>query len=97
MLGTCVANITGASLTSYTVTGLSPQTAYYFTVQVVDMGEKSTNSNQVAVTPVGGRSFGGEIVPIDKVSLITPSVALTLMACVVFIVASRKFGKRKRN
>jgi hypothetical protein len=52
MLGTCVANITDASLTSYTVTGLSPQTAYYFTIQVVDIGRKSTNSNQVARLPL---------------------------------------------
>lgn len=40
-------------------------------------------------------STGGQIVPIDKVSLITPYVALTLIACVGFIVTSRKFGKRR--
>jgi hypothetical protein len=49
------------------------------------------------INPGDSGSYGGEVVPIDKVSLITPYVALTLMACVGFVVVGRKFGKRKRN
>jgi hypothetical protein len=41
--------------------------------------------------------YGGEDIPIDKLSLIAPYIALTSIVCVGFVVASRKFGERKRS
>jgi chitodextrinase len=50
ILGTAVYNITDASITSCTITGLSPGTEYYFTVQVVDISGQFVGSNQVKAT-----------------------------------------------
>jgi len=50
MLGTPVDNITNPLVTSYTITGLTSGTEYYFTIKVIDMSDQSTNSNQVKAT-----------------------------------------------
>jgi hypothetical protein len=47
-LGTKIHTITDRSITSHNVTGLSPNTTYYFTIRVVDTGGLSTDSNQVS-------------------------------------------------
>jgi hypothetical protein len=49
-LGTLIATITDASTTTYTVTGLSPATTYYFTVRVDDVGGLSVDTNTVSGT-----------------------------------------------
>ncbi|RJS89243.1 hypothetical protein CW700_05065 [Candidatus Bathyarchaeota archaeon] len=49
-LGTKICTITNSSVTSYEVTGLLPETTYYFTIRVVDKGGESADSNQVSGT-----------------------------------------------
>lgn len=49
-LGTSIANITDRETTSYTVTDLSHDTPYYFTIRVVDNIGLHTDSSQVSAT-----------------------------------------------
>lgn len=46
-LGMLIHTITDKATTYYTVTGLSAETAYYFTVRVSDIGNLNADSNQV--------------------------------------------------
>jgi hypothetical protein len=48
--GTDVATITDRSVTSYTVTGLSQNTTYYFTVRTYNNQSQYADSNQITVT-----------------------------------------------
>ena len=50
IIGTWITNITDWTETSHTIDGLSPNTAYYFTVQVTDVSNSSIYSNQVEAT-----------------------------------------------
>jgi hypothetical protein len=74
------------SITSYTVTGLSSSTTYYFTVRVYDTGNLYNDSNQVsgttltevttgnltgAVTDKNGKPVEGATVRIVATSLVT--------------------------
>jgi len=45
--GTLIHSITNKQITSFTVTGLLPDTAYFFTIKVVDIGNSCAYSNQV--------------------------------------------------
>ncbi|MGB9853552.1 MAG: NosD domain-containing protein [Candidatus Bathyarchaeales archaeon] len=47
-LGTAIHTITQKSTTSYTVTGLTANTTYYFTIRVYDTGGLYADSNQVS-------------------------------------------------
>ncbi|MGQ9459971.1 MAG: hypothetical protein ACUVRA_01900 [Candidatus Bathyarchaeaceae archaeon] len=72
-------------------------TAGYWYIKVTTTpGDWGFYNLTVAINGITG-GHGGLDVPIDKVSLITPYIASTLMVCVGFIVSSRKFWKRKRS
>lgn len=66
-LGSKVDDIPFRSQTTYTVTGLSQLTTYYFTVRVVDTGSLYSDSNQVSVMTLEGNT------PPDPVILSTPA------------------------
>ncbi|MEE8183600.1 MAG: fibronectin type III domain-containing protein [Thermoplasmata archaeon] len=65
-LGSKVDAIPFRSQTTYTVTGLTPDFTYYFTVRVVDTGSLYSDSNQVSVTTLVGNT------PPEPVILSTP-------------------------
>jgi len=56
-LGTNIHNITDASTTTYTATGLQPQTAYHYTTRVVDTAKEFADSNQVSGITTKERRF----------------------------------------
>lgn len=55
-LGSKIDDVPFRSLTTYTVTGLSQLTTYYFTVRVVDTGSLHSDSNQVLGTTTEGNT-----------------------------------------
>lgn len=58
-LGSQVTTITNKATISYTVTGLSPNTSYYFTIRVNRAGGVYRDSNQVSATTSGAPSGEG--------------------------------------
>lgn len=52
VLGTSIANITDQQVTSFTVTDLSTDASYYFTIRVVDDAGQFTDSSQIAATTI---------------------------------------------
>jgi hypothetical protein len=74
-LGTSIANITERETTSYTVTNLSPNTPYHFTIRVVDNIGLSTDSSQIIAktkTPLWMQSwFIPSIIGITAVAAIS--------------------------
>jgi hypothetical protein len=51
-LGTPITAITNNATTSYTATGLSADSTYYFTVRAYDMGSLYADSNQSSVKTI---------------------------------------------
>lgn len=91
-IGTPIKVITDQTTTSYSVTGLQPNTTYYFTVRVYNTAGYYSDSNQMsATTPVAG-----EVV---KPGLLETNLLWILIIVIIAIavVAGIIVGRRKRK
>jgi hypothetical protein len=87
-LGTVVATIGTQSTTSYTITGLSQNTKYYFTIRVIDAGGLTADSEQISATtlPSGLEIF------LDPIPLLGVSILV-----IVFIIVYLKFIRKPKE
>lgn len=87
-LGTVVATIGTQSTTSYTITGLSQNTKYYFTIRVIDAGGLTADSEQISATtlPPGLEIF------LDPIPLLGVSILV-----IVFIIVYLKFIRKPKE
>jgi hypothetical protein len=81
-LGTIVTSILDKSITSYTVTGLTAETTYYFNIRVSDTGSLYKDSNIVTGKTVVAPSFPWILV---GAGLIT----LTIATILIYVVRRR--------
>ncbi len=84
-LGTLIYTATGKTTTSHTVTGLSPETTYYFTVRVYDTGGLYADSNQVS-----GKT---KATPFPYIPLAVGLIVLAAAATLALILMKRKGRK----
>ncbi|MFQ6107035.1 MAG: fibronectin type III domain-containing protein [Thermoplasmata archaeon] len=75
-LGSKIDDIPFRSQTSYTVTGLSQLTTYYFTIRVVDTGSLYSDSNQVSATTTEGNTPPSPVILNSPTSITSYSVIL---------------------
>lgn len=94
-LGTLIHTITDRATTDYTVTGLSAETIYYFTVRAVDIGGIHADSNQVEAKTKSAPAVAPPPVlwPSPEVMIGTGTGVAGLVAIVALIIKAWKTGK----
>jgi len=87
--GTLIHSITNKQITSFTVTGLSPDRTYFFTIKVVDTGNLYTYSNQVQVKTTAPSTFPW--------TWLTALMVLVMVITIALIVVRKRTKKVSKN
>lgn len=87
--GTLIHSITNKQITSFTVTELSPDTTYFFTIKVVDSGNLYTYSNQVQAKTTAPSTFPW--------TWLTALVVLVIVTATALSVVRKKTKKIPKN
>ncbi|MFQ6127506.1 MAG: fibronectin type III domain-containing protein [Thermoplasmata archaeon] len=75
-VGTMIDDVPFRTQTTYTVTGLTQLTTYYFTVRVVDTGSLYSDSNQVSATTTEGNTPPSAVILSSPTDITDTSVTL---------------------